>query len=130
MSLPSYRNTTPLCGNMTDRVGGDSNTNSGIGIDKMKPKKWMYTQRKIRVMFGRTLTWQRRLNGDANGDEAYNINKNNLQGDAGKKDNQDKNKANDDHDHKYIEYDDKQDDAAKWTIKTKIKTTTTTNTRP
>ena len=61
------------------------------------------------------------INGDANGDEVYNINNNNVQDDAGKKDNQDKNKANDDHDHKYIEYDDKQDDAAKWTIKTKIK---------
>ena len=78
----------------------------------MKPKKWMYTQRKMRMMFGRTLTWQRRLDGDANGDEVYNINNNNVQDDAGKKDNQDKNRAKkDDHDHKYIENDDKQDDA-------------------
>ena len=55
MSLPSYRKTTPLCGNITDRVGGDSDIYSGIGSDKMKPKKWMYTQRKMRMMFGRTL---------------------------------------------------------------------------
>ena len=96
----------------------------------MKPKKWMYTQRKMRMMFGRTLTWQRRLDGDANGDEAYNINKNNLQDDAGKKDNQDKNKANDDHDHKYIEYDDEQDDAGQMDHQNENKTPTTTNTRP
>ena len=105
----------------------------------MKPKKWMYTQRKMRMMFGRTLTWQRRLDGDANGDEAYNINKNNLQDDAGKKDNQDKNKTNDDHDddeyddehdHKYIEYDDEQDDAGQMDHQNENKTPTTTNTRP
>uniref|UniRef100_M4BHE5 Uncharacterized protein n=1 Tax=Hyaloperonospora arabidopsidis (strain Emoy2) TaxID=559515 RepID=M4BHE5_HYAAE len=107
----------------------------------MKPKKWMYTQRKMRMMFGRTLTWQRRLDGDANGGEVYNIN--NVQDDAGKKDNQDKNKTNDDHDddhnyieyddehdHKYIEYDDEQDDAGQMDHQNENKTPTTTNTRP
>uniref|UniRef100_M4BZU8 Uncharacterized protein n=1 Tax=Hyaloperonospora arabidopsidis (strain Emoy2) TaxID=559515 RepID=M4BZU8_HYAAE len=77
----------------------------------MKPKKWMYTQRKMRMMFGRTLTWQRRLDGDANGDEVTNSINNNVQDDADKKGNQDKKNVNDDHDHKYIEYDDVQDDA-------------------
>ena len=63
------------------------------------------------MMFERTLIWQRRLDGDVNGDEVYNIHNNNVQDNGGKKDNQDKNKTNDDHDHTYIEYDDKQDDA-------------------
>ena len=36
-------------------------------------------------MSGRTLIWQRRLDGDANGDEVNNINSNNIQDDACKK---------------------------------------------
>ena len=50
----------------------------------------MYTQRGMWIMFGMTLTRQRRLDGNTNGNEVYNIN-NNVQ-DDGRKDNQDKGK--------------------------------------
>ena len=63
---------------MTDRVGGDSDINSGKGSDKMKPNTCIYTQRKMRMVFRRTLTWQRILDGDANADEVYYINNNNV----------------------------------------------------